>query len=506
MRGTAARILAAGTAAAAAAAIAAPASAAPTRAQCARTQAHRTAPPIESYDAKRGSIRVFAMQYKQEARNVRSYSTFRAKIECMIRTYVVPRLARGRPNVVVFNEDIGLATAAIGSRGAAVRAIAQNPAGTPGCAGQGFPCATLAALAALNGGYAKQLAYYRERFPTLGALSGAFAAATDTIARGFLRTFSDMARRYRVYIVGSGPVAPFRESRDPADIAALADPDLPRPRSVFVATAPDVYNAAFIWAPRDVRRSGPPMLRNVVRENRKVPLTNIEKALGFAPGPSSGPAAVANLRPYRIPHTKARLGIATSLPAFMYGDPPRGVDPCSDTSLYYMRCLSALGANVVIQDEANPGRWAGDNGWQPLAWMGSTWRAVSDPGVRFDYNVTAFMVGNLADLPFDGQTSITQRGLRSARSCTYVGNGRLDPADGDPASYAGYAGRKHEFLAIAPWVIQSDSRARLRDVGRRLAPGSGDRLENDYIETAVVADLTFPPDPRRRACATARAR
>ena len=65
-----------------------------------------------------------------------------------------------------------------------------------------------------------------------------FVAATDTFARGFMQTFSDMARRYGVYILGSNNQAPFRESTDPAEIAAFADPDLPeRPSSVFVATS-----------------------------------------------------------------------------------------------------------------------------------------------------------------------------------------------------------------------------------------------------------------------------
>ena len=97
-----------------------------------------------------------------------------------------------------------------------------------------------------------------------------------------------------------------------------------------------------------------------------------------------------------------------------------------------MRCLSKLGANLVIQDEANPGPWTGPDGngiekWQPLSWMTSTYRTVSDPSVDFDYNVTAMMVGNLADLVFDGQSAITERGLRgpgggvitsgTARSC-----------------------------------------------------------------------------------------
>ncbi|HEX8854410.1 MAG TPA: hypothetical protein VF752_02325, partial [Thermoleophilaceae bacterium] len=250
--------------------------------------------------------------------------------------------------------------------------------------------------------------------------------------------------------------------------------------------------------------SGPAVLRNVVARNRKVPLTDIEKVLGFTPGPSTGPAAAANLKPYRIPLTRARIGFATSLPAFMYGSPSAGTDPCSDTATYYMRCLDKLGANVVMQDEANPGSWAANGGgayWQPLEWMRSTWRAASDKSVRFDYNVTPFLVGNLADLSFDGQTSITQGGLKG-RKCTYVGNSKLNRADGDPPSAAPNAGRKSEFLAIAPWVRRDGPRSALRRTGSRLAGGSGDRLENAYVETAIAADLTFPPDPSRRGCLT----
>jgi hypothetical protein len=168
-----------------------------------------------------------------------------------------------------------------------------------------------------------------------------------------------------------------------------------------------------------------------------------------------------------------------------------------------MRCLDRLGTNVVLQDEANNGRWAGNGGggyWQPLEWMASTYRAVTEPSVSFDYNVDPMMVGNLVDMAFDGQSAITQRGLRGP-GCHYVGDAALDPSDGDPSSAAANAGDKPEFLALAPWVRGDAPRSELRDTGARLAPGSGDALENDYLETALVADLTFPPDPARGGCA-----
>jgi hypothetical protein len=52
-------------------------------------------------------------------------------------------------------------------------------------------------------------------------------------------------------------------------------------------------------------------------------------------------------------------------------------------------------------------------------------------------------------------------------------------------------------------VVPDGPRSRLRAVGAQLEHGSGSRLENDYVETALVADLPFPPDPNRNGCRTA---
>ncbi len=473
--------------------------------RCAQVTGHRSPPPVISLDPRPGAPRIFAMQYRQEGANVASYRSFRTAIDCMLRRYVLPYLARGRPNVVVFNEDIGLATLALGSRGAVARRLFARR-GAVGCAPQG-PCGTLGALSELKAAYAAPLAHYRRRFPALGGQSQTFVAATDTIVRSFMGTFSALAKRYHLYMIGSADVAPFRQSRGAGDLASFSDPELrPRPTSVYVASGTAVHNEALIWGPHDVRASGPDVLRNAVASNQKVPLTSIEMFLGLAPGPSHGPAARANLRPFTLPGTHARLGIATSLPAFVYGSPPPRVDPCSDTAAYYMRCLDRLGANVVIQDEANPGAWTGPDGnqiekWQPLSWMSSTYRSVQDPGVHFAYNVTAMMVGNLADLVFDGQSAITQRGGARGPGCAYIGNRQFVPGE-DQSMFRRYAGLQRSFLAIAPWVVPDRSRTALRSVGEQLAPGSGAALENEYVQTALIADLPFPVDHRRAGCAS----
>jgi hypothetical protein len=468
-------------------------------------RAHRELPVVEAYDPKAKAPRVFAMQPKQDAANVVTYARFRRKIDCMIRELVVPRMAKRRPNVVVFTEDIGLMTIATGSRGQPARELLASGATAPGCEGMGPPCGALAGLNAIGTAYAPQLAAYRTRFPGMPPLAEDFVAVTDTFARGWMQTFSDLAKRYGIYLIGSNTQARFTESRNASDIAQFADPDVPHPRSAFVATGPEVYNEVFLWGPRDVRRRGPAPLRNVLASNRKVPLTSLEQALQLTPGPSSGEAAIANLRPFRLPGTHARLGFATSLPAFTYGEPPAGTDPCSDVSQYYMRCLDKLGTNVVIQDEANPGQWTGPDGdgieqWQPLSWMESTWRAVVDPSVSFTYNVTPMLTGNLADIAFDGQSAITQRGLRGT-GCHYIGNSAWIAGEDRP-DLEDEAGDKPEFLALVPWVAPDGPRDGLRAIGNQLTHGSGSALENDYVESAIAADLPFPPDKSRPGCRT----
>lgn len=487
----------------------------PTARACRSVAAERLATPIESFHPDDRGPRVFALQFKQELRNVVTYEDFRTKIECMIREYVRPRLADDRPNVVALTEDVGLLTLATGSRGASTRATFEDGGTAPGCEGQPAPCGVAVALSTITTAYAPQVAAYESRFGSFSPLAGAFLAGTDTFGRGWMQTFSDVAKRYDVYILGSNNQASFRESVDPSEIALFADPDVEDPQSAFVATGPEVYNEVFMWGPENVRKEGPRPLRNVVAQNKKVPLTEIENSIQLTPGPKSGPDGIDNVAPYRIPGTPARLSFATSLPAFVYNGgpvtpfgeaPPPSVDPCADTSRYYMYCLEKLGANLVMQDEANPGRWATPSGWQPLEWMSSTWRSSTDPTVSFDYNVTPHMVGNLADLPFDGQTAITQRGLKGPRGarerCNYVGNSSFlpGPPENDPADYEVYARPKREFLGLVDWVVEDGPRDRLRQVGSALAPGSGQERENDYLETAVIADLPYPPDPARPSC------
>jgi hypothetical protein len=398
--------------------------------------------------------------------------------------------------VVVFDEDIGLETLVVGPRGAGARPLLRN--GVPSCAGRPFPCATLATLSALNSGYGRALHYLERGFPALGReLGRSFVAATDEFVRVFMATMASVARRYGLYVVASNTQAPFALTRDRAAVAALRDPGTPWVAAVYAPTAARAYDQTFLWGPRVVR-PGPAPVANLIAVNRKVPLTSFEQVLGFAAGPSRGPAALTNLRPVSIPGTGARLGFATSLPAFTYGPVSPGRE-CVDAAITYMRCLDRLGANVLIQADANDGRWTGADGselWQPLSWMGSAYRAVTDPSVDFAYAVNPFMVGNLADTPFDGQSAILQRG-RTGRGCHYVGNESFVSGD-DLPMYRSYAGAKPQFLALAPWAVADGRRPSLRSVGAGLASG-----RYAYVQTAVIADLPFQPDRNRPGCVVA---
>ena len=457
------------------------------------------APATGSTD-RRGDLRVVGLQYLQDVRNVASYAAFRTAMRCLVEDFVVPLEVPGRPTLAVFNEDIGLMTLATGARGAAVRQQASSPlrAPAPGLA----PLGAAGALGLLNAAYAPQVAAYQAMFGPIDPRKQVLLAATDTFVRAFSRTFSDIARDYGIYVVAANNQARYRATTDPAEVKLFADPEVAAPAEAYVATSGHVANTAFVWGPSDIHPHAPPGERNLLHRNEKVPLTDTELTLlALDPGPSTGPAAIANVTGPQI--ASHRLGIATSLPAFQYGYPfgqrPSGLQPCADTSKTYMACMDAQHVDVVVQDEANPGAWASyqAGGWQPLEWMSSTWRAVADPTVHFRYNITPMLVGNLLDLPFDGQSAITSR-AGAAPPRAYVGNREpLDPRD--PKPYAVYAGPTPHFLALAPWVTPDAPRAALEATANALSPGSGDTRENGYLQTAVYADLTPTPRPSRVA-------
>ena len=158
--------------------------------------------PALAADPRPHALRVFAIQFEQQPAEMLTAASFSHAIDCAMRIEVAPYLAQGRPNLVVFDEDLGLQTLAIGPRGAGARALLRH--GVSSCRGQAFPCATLATLSALDTGYATPLKYLALPFPALrGQLGRAFVAATDVFVRVFMATMATEARRYGVYVVAS---------------------------------------------------------------------------------------------------------------------------------------------------------------------------------------------------------------------------------------------------------------------------------------------------------------
>jgi glycerophosphoryl diester phosphodiesterase len=448
--------------------------------------------PATGVAAPNARLRVVGIQFKQEVRHVVSYDSFRTKMRCLMEDHAVPLMQPGLPMLVVYNEDIGLMTLATGSRGAAVRELAVSPLRAPGGDQAPAPLGAVLALGLVNAAYAPQVAAYQAMFGPIDPRKQMFVAATDTFARAYSQTFSDLARDYGVYVVASNNQARYRASKDPAEIALFKDPDLAAVDEVYIALDARVTNQTAIWGPQDVNPEAPAGEKNLLFRNDKVPITSLERDLiAIDEGPATGDEARANAAGVEV--AGFRLGFATSLPAFAwgydFGQRPAELEPCLDVRISYMPCMDALGVDVVVQAEANPGRWAFEQagGWQPLEWMDSTWRSVAEPTVKFRYNITPHMVGNLLDLVFDGQSAITKRGA-NAPLRHYVGNLEFNPAT-DPAEYQVYAGGKPEFLVLAPWVTADAPRDALRATGARLAAGSNDPLENDYLETAIWADL-----------------
>ena len=441
--------------------------------------------PVTGHDDPDGDLRVFAVQYHIDLAHAESVETYRSAMRALMDDLVVPHLVPGRPTLVVYPEAVGLPVVALGERGAGFRALADEPLEPV----SKLPAALMAAMGALAEASADRIAAYGQLFGGFDPRTALYLAATDTAARAFSQTFSDIARDYGVWVVAGNYQTPYRESSDAGEIAAFGTPG---EKEVFVATTPAVTNATFLWGPDDVHPEAATGERNLLARNEKAPLTEMElELLGLAEGPVDGEAARANAGWVDVAGFK--VGFATSLPAFMYGYPfgdrPEGFDAFADIRSSYAAVQDALGVDVMIQADANPGPWAApvaSGAWQPLEWMGSTWRAVADPSVRFRYNVTPMMTGNLLDLMFDGQSSITARG-HAGEGAHFVGT--LEKGELDPAEYDVYGGEKAEFLAVSPWLVTDASREQLLAITGALAPGSGSPIENGFVETAIYADL-----------------
>jgi predicted amidohydrolase len=386
-----------------------------------------------------GTVRVFAVGAVIRYAEMEDYASFCTAWDEVVRTEVLPCLATDKPNLLVFPENATLAGAFIGSRGAIGRTETE----------------TLPAFASLFETYAEPLAYYRELYPDAAPIAQLVISLSDTLHRAF-QTFPEMARQYGLYVAVSSDFAPARLSDDPADIVALADPDLEDVQSVYVATEGAAYNWGLYYGPdgEEIGRVAKSYLVPAEEELLSLTHGNLEQA-----------------RPVAFPF--ARTGMVISKDAWMPG---------------LLERLDALGANLMLQPEAFSG-WAveefeGD--WLPDIVRQSGW-AHTQRHAGFRHTVTPCIKGNLVDLVFDCQSHVTNvTGLADVPEA-FIGH--------DP--YLGLS-------TVEPWAIEDpgppasleERRAILRDRGERMLPGSGDPLEDAYHAEVIAADLDLPTDGR----------
>ncbi len=366
----------------------------------------------------------------------------------------VPHLAPDRPNLLVLTELLGLPAALTGRRAAPAR----------------HASSARAALMLLASAYLPRLLAYRRRWRDVSLPRALLLARADVLYRPLADTLARLAVMYRTHIVATTLAPRVRRSTDPRAIARWG-----RSGAAWVALpdGPAVFNVALVFGPDGA------LLERV----EKVFLTAAEKTLlDLAPG---------RLEDVRvIPTAAGRLGVAISLDAFTPA---------------YLRHIEAHGAQIVVQPDANDQPWAAPSAtsdWQPAEWLGSVLGSIQPGYPSLRHNVCAMQTGNIFDLVFDGQSSITSRARAPAAAPACIVSPRFVGVDEpqDPRTGARLAG---DFLTLAPWVVEdpvfehprltlAERRDRLAAVARQLLPG-GSRA-NAYRESVIWADLDLQTD------------
>lgn len=388
--------------------------------------------------------RVRAVAVGNRLRLPRTEADYVAELERIVQP-AVPHLASDRPNLVVLGEVLGL-PAAFAGRSATLARHAHTARNA------------LTLLALSHWGRVRRA---RQRWPGISRARALLLAHTGALYRPFAETLARLAAQHRIHLVATTLAPRVRRSTDPREITAWGRTSA---EAAYVPEGSAVYNAALLFGPDGA------LLQRV----DKVYLTRDEaETLDLSPG---------RLEDVRVVATAAgRLGIATSLDAF---------------TPEYLRTLARQGAEIVAQPDANAQPWAAPSKtwrWQPEEWLNAVLGSIQPEYGSLRYNVCAMQTGNVFDIPFDGQSSITSRaaGKPEAPGGAFVGvDTYIHTLTGEPLEGG--------FLAVAPWVVADpitedpalapgDRRKRLRAVAKELLP-RGPRA-NGYRESVIWADL-----------------
>ena len=162
-----------------------------------------------------------------------------------------------------------------------------------------------------------------------------------------------------------------------------------------------------------------------------------------------------------------------------------------------MRCLSRLGANVVIQADANDGQWTGDR-------RSEQWQPLSLDGLRLPRGQRPERPLRLRCQPVHGRQPgghAVRRPDRDPRSagavvagCSLRRQPHVRPRPGPAASTGPTPAPSRSSWRSRRGSVPDGPRSSLRAVGAALAGGTG---RYQYVQTAVIADLPFPVDRDR---------
>jgi predicted amidohydrolase len=444
------------------------------------------------------TVRVFAVGHKLELRYADTYQNFHDKMFALVDGQHVRRdelvqagvddvASHVRPSdphapelvLVNFPEDVGLVAELIGTRGATARRAASYAGGAQG------------AFFLLIQNYHSQIQYYTDLFPGQQPVRYLLLAETDTTYRAVYETFRDVARAHGVYLTATFNAAPARRidaAEEPELVALLRDPDEAHTRDyAYVAVSPRVFNTTFIFDPEgNVLVSQPD--GTVVRspaETGGVLRGSLNKAYLTEAEEDTLPLAFGRVQDLDVVDTPVgRLASVISKDAWMI-----------DVNDRY----DAKGAQLILQPEAFS-EWAYVAApWQPDGFKAGGFAQVQR-NPSFLYNVAACMVGNLAEVTFDGQSAL----MAKRRKGTPI------PLGAESA----WIGQNPDsgLLRIAPWILEdpgvsdpllplTQRRVVLADAGAHLLPGAKPgcasataygACTNGYRESVIYDDVEVP--------------
>lgn len=382
------------------------------------------------------TARVFAVTHRVRLDDAENLATFAASFRRHADA-VAGCGAAAKPTVLLFPEDSGLAAWFVGRRGLLGRNASDSAAALTALYAQTYPAADA----------------YRRRYPGISDTRALTLGLSDRAWRAMDRTFGGLAKEANAWVVASAHL-PYSEARDD-DL--FRDPDATGP--AYVATSPEVFNSALVYAPTGDR---------VGRVDKVFLSGHEEQTLALSAAPLEAVGTVD------LPFVK--LGIASSGDAFA---PP------------FVQRLDDLGAELVVQPQASAG-WvteevAGD--WLPDRMLGSGWSATQKyTSVR--HAAAPMLTGNVFELAFDGQAFITRKAEPGQALRAFVASA---PVPG--------------FEAIGPWAFPEPDpgaslaarRTAARERGADLLPGSKDGDEGNTNDSVIGADLHFDGEATPKA-------